>query len=65
MADTFFPHPTYPFLYARFADIMRQFYSNKSAKLAEKTEVPPVKKTHWGLLHYLADHNGAIRPGPG
>lgn len=58
---TDFPHPIQPSLYAFFADQIRQFYSCKSARLAEKTGVPSIKRTHWTLLHYLADHNGAIQ----
>lgn len=55
------PHPIQPFLYARFADIIRQFYSQKSAKLIDKIGISSIKKTHWTLLHYLADHNGMIQ----
>lgn len=61
MADTFVPHPTKPFLYARFADTVRQFYVCKSAKLSESIDGVSVKKTHWSLLHYLADHDGSVQ----
>lgn len=55
------PHPIQPSLYAHFADIIRQFYSQKSAKLVDKIGIPSIKKTHWTLLHYLADHNGMVQ----
>lgn len=58
---TDFPRPLQPSLYALFADRIRQFYSCKSAGLAEKTGVPSIKRTHWTLLHYLADHSGIIQ----
>ncbi len=55
------PHPLQPALYAHFADSIRHFYSRKSAKLVDKIGIPSIKKTHWTLLHYLADHNGMIQ----